>query len=127
MERKTAPWPWDESGSACVSVQLMSDGLKLAAWRIVNTMESVAPVGVSIHTGPVSAAEGTVVTMNSFVQFSGRVTGASTGWPDPSLNQTWDLPSRSPNDLPSKITVLPLLPLGFDTPLTALRLGATAL
>src|SRR5688572_16189241 len=88
-------------------------------------MLAVVPNGVVTHTGPLSASVGTDAMMYSLCQFPDS-TVAATGPPAP-VKYTLPFPSRSPKDRPSKMTVLPGSPLGFDTPLTTMSSGPTAL
>ena len=124
-ERNAAACPCEAAGSAVVAVQLIWDGLNVAPELTWKSIEPLVPVGVSTQTGPLPAELGMDVTTNSSVQLSSLVTVASTDPPPPSVKKIEPLPARSPKDFPSKMIVLPAVPLGFVTPFTTWRTGGT--
>ena len=75
-----------------VSDQKIVEGLKAAFWVTVNSRVLLSPVAVVTRTGPLWAPDGTVETMNVFVQSSGAEMGAETVPPSPSENATVPLP-----------------------------------
>ena len=84
-----------------VSVQKIVEGLKAAFWVTMKSRLLLSPVAVVTNTGPLWAPEGTVVTMNVFVQSRGAAMGATTVPPAPLENSTVPDPWTSPNASPS--------------------------